>query len=668
MTRAKKANMGKAPKVSVVSITYNQEQYIRETLEGFIAQKTNFDFEVVIADDCSTDKTPEIIEQYAQAYPDIFKPILRKKNIGIQANCIDTFQATTGAYIAFCEGDDFWSDPQKLQKQVDFLENNPDYALCFHPVRVFFENKEEKDYVFPAHKDASKFTKLELLKGNFIQSNSVMYRRQEYGDLPNNVMPLDWYLHLYHAQFGKIGFIDKTMSAYRRQNNGVWWTSHKDPGEFWVKQGLGHLALFAEAMKIYGDNADNRKIIESQIMDMFNRLISADRTQGTKKVKEALMGFPDASELFLLKQSESLQYGDVGRADKEKAIWRLLTDLSRSMEATLLVKHSKSFITGYFLLHPWKIPRKVAAEIVHYIERTGLRVKNRKDLRGVNMQYEKVSQTIETHDNIDKKKTAVILHLYYVDLWDYFSEKLRNLDRSKFDLFVSVPSGQESIAATITKEYPSACIVTVPNRGRDVLPFLKIMTILEGQGYEHVLKIHSKKSKHFQGGDSWLKNTINNLLPEQPGLLEEISQKLSNKETGLIGPTEQYISLGVNYEANKASLRGLISEIKSKKVCEKVDLYRFDYGFFAGTMFWARFDAIKDLVNKSNANLFELEQGQIDNTFAHAIERSFSLIPELNDKKMYGINEGQIQQLDYPTNNIPKWSDVYIGPNTNTET
>lgn len=654
--------MSKTPMVSVVSITYNQEKYIQETLDGFIAQKTDFDFEVIIADDGSTDRTPDIIREYALAHPDIFKPILRNKNIGIQANCIDAFQAATGRYIAFCEGDDYWTDPTKLQKQVEFLENNPDYALCFHPVRVFFENNESEEYIFPADKKTSKFTAAELLKANFIQSNSVMYRKQNYKNLPVNVMPLDWYLHLYHTQFGKIGFINKTMSSYRRQDHGIWWNSHKDQNEIWKSQGLGYLSLFTEVSKIYGNNTVNRKIIESQIIDMFNRLIAIDKKENTTKVREAILQLPLAAEIFLLRQNESLQYADISRKDNELAIRRLLTDASRSMETIRTVKHSSSYIIGYFLLHPWRIPRRAALRLACLLEDIELGSKSRKDLRYVNQQYKEVRNTVMAHTNVGQKKTAIVLHLYYSDLWDYFNDKFKNIDSTKIDLFVSVAIGQEKIAQNIKTDYPSACVVFVPNRGRDVLPFLKIMTALKGKGYEYVLKVHSKKSKHRKDGNSWLTNIIDNLIPEEPDLLADIFKALGDKQTGIIGPTDEYIALPVNYEANKAMLRGLIVRLKSNKICDDVDLHRFEYGFFAGTMFWARFDAIQAIVANNNASLFELEQGQIDNTFAHAVERAFSLIPELNGKKMYGISGGQIKELDYPTNNIPSWSDVYIGP------
>ena len=143
--------MSKRPLVSVVSITYNQEKFIREALEGMVLQKTNFDFEIIVADDASTDATAAIIQEYADAYPGLIKPVLRKKNLGAIANSLSSLRLARGKYLALCEGDDYWTDENKLQKQVDFLEAHQDYALCFHPVRVFFDDAILTRFIFLAH-------------------------------------------------------------------------------------------------------------------------------------------------------------------------------------------------------------------------------------------------------------------------------------------------------------------------------------------------------------------------------------------------------------------------------------------------------------------------------------------------------------------------------------
>lgn len=119
--------------VSVVCLSYNHEKYIRDALDGFVMQKTNFGFEVIIHDDASTDNTIVIIKEYAEKYPDIIKPIFEKENQYSKPGgdiLGKTIMACQGKYLAFCEGDDYWIDPNKLQKQVDYLEEHPECSLC----------------------------------------------------------------------------------------------------------------------------------------------------------------------------------------------------------------------------------------------------------------------------------------------------------------------------------------------------------------------------------------------------------------------------------------------------------------------------------------------------------------------------------------------------------
>ena len=164
-------------KITVICISYNQEKYIRQTLEGVIMQKTDFDFEVIISDDYSTDNTANIIREYEKKYPDIFRIFYHDKNMGSINNFIFALSRTKSKYVALCEGDDYWTDPYKLQKQVDFLEAHPDYSICFHPVRVIYENNPDKTEVFPTKKILKNdFSFKHLLKINFIQTNSVVYR------------------------------------------------------------------------------------------------------------------------------------------------------------------------------------------------------------------------------------------------------------------------------------------------------------------------------------------------------------------------------------------------------------------------------------------------------------------------------------------------------------
>lgn len=122
---------GSLPIVSVTVLTYNHENYIEECLDSIVCQKTNFPFEVIVADDASTDRTPDIVRTYAKKYPNLIVPILREKNIGVSANNTDVLKHCRGKYIAACDGDDSWCNPRKLQIQFNFLEKNPDFNGIF---------------------------------------------------------------------------------------------------------------------------------------------------------------------------------------------------------------------------------------------------------------------------------------------------------------------------------------------------------------------------------------------------------------------------------------------------------------------------------------------------------------------------------------------------------
>lgn len=324
------------PLVSVLCVTYNQEKYIAQAIESFLMQKTNFQFEIIIHDDASTDKTTSIIQNYASQYPLIIRPLFEKQNQysrGKQGFLNNMFKVAKGKYIALCEGDDYWLSPDKLQIQVDFLQGNPDYSVCFHPVKVFFENDKHKDYIFPEFSKKTVFSTAGLLKQNFIQTSSAMYKKQKYGVLPTDVTPHDWYFHLYHAQFGKIGFIDQVMSTYRRHPGGLWWNSYKDINKIWKNFGVEHLSLFVELLKIYGKNPAHKRILDQHIAEMIDNLIKANGKNGSGLLTKAFNKYPDLAEYFVLRQHQKLvgQAASLRQAENERDTNKLSLNQTRQL-------------------------------------------------------------------------------------------------------------------------------------------------------------------------------------------------------------------------------------------------------------------------------------------------------------------------------------------------
>lgn len=221
------------PLVSICCITYNHENYIREALEGFLMQKTTFPIEIIIHDDASTDKTAEIVKEYASKYPKIITPIFQTVNQysqGIKPWPNFVFPLARYKYIALCDGDDYWTDPYKLQKQVDFLEEYTEYNICFHNVKVYIENENRfvTDYIT---RDVDETTDIyELAKGNFMHTTSVVFRNliKEFPTEFKKSPVGDYFLHMLNAEHGKIKKLNDSMAVYRVHDNGVWSNKNND--------------------------------------------------------------------------------------------------------------------------------------------------------------------------------------------------------------------------------------------------------------------------------------------------------------------------------------------------------------------------------------------------------------------------------------------------------
>ena len=211
--------MTKIPKISVCTITYGHEKYISQCIDGVLMQEGNFELEFIISSDNSPDNTKQIIEDYINNHPkgSCIKFIDRKENVGIMPNFYETINTSTGDYVAICDGDDFWTDKSKLQKQLNFLEKNQKYILVGHNVEIFDnETLDVLDSSFP-------FKKIETISENFIyQKNyipalSIMFRNVH--KLPSWILDCsigDYPLILYYSQFGKIGFMNDVMASYRK--------------------------------------------------------------------------------------------------------------------------------------------------------------------------------------------------------------------------------------------------------------------------------------------------------------------------------------------------------------------------------------------------------------------------------------------------------------------
>jgi len=206
-------------KVSVIMITYGQEKFISEAIKGVLMQVCSFNLELIIANDCSPDNTDYEIKKAIKINPynHEIKYTRHSVNLGMQDNFIWAAKQCTGKYIAMCEGDDFWTDPLKIQKQFDFLENNPDFVLCFHKVYILKKNgKIVSDFITKIPKNYQN-RDVFLKKGNYIHTVSVMYRNFliHFDELYRYTPEGDFLLYLMLSKFGKLGYIEQTMAVYR---------------------------------------------------------------------------------------------------------------------------------------------------------------------------------------------------------------------------------------------------------------------------------------------------------------------------------------------------------------------------------------------------------------------------------------------------------------------
>lgn len=294
------------PLVSIVCITYNHQNYIEQTIRSFLNQKRdNFDLEIVIADDASTDETQKIIKKYAKESSVKFNAMLRRINVGVGENLRQALVAAKGDYIATCEGDDYWTDSSKLELQVAFMESHDDYSLCFHRTRVLYEDKSRDEYEIPAQE--SGFSLEGLIKGNYIHTSSVMYRRGFYDDMPTDMLPIDWYLNLQHAKVGKIGFIKskEPMSVYRRNSGSVWFPEAGKSDEFWLKKGIGHAATFEQIRKIFENTEYEKLVLESQD-SWTDHLAKLDLKLGSDLIASLARLFPDVVARYTLNKVREL--------------------------------------------------------------------------------------------------------------------------------------------------------------------------------------------------------------------------------------------------------------------------------------------------------------------------------------------------------------------------
>jgi glycosyltransferase involved in cell wall biosynthesis len=268
-------------KLSVVMLTYNHERFIAQALSSVLAQRLNFEYEIIVSEDCSTDATREIVRDFHRRYPKKIIPLLREQNLGAMRNFKETLLTCRGEYVALLEGDDYWTRDDKLQMQLDFLEGHPDHAVCCTRA-LFTDESAECDSRIAPSRPAGSYLITDLFDTNFVVTCTVMYRWGSVGPLPDWVLKLkmaDWPLHVLVGRSGKIRLLNEVTSAYRIHPGGMW-SSLSQPDQLRaiiemlksldehlgfqykneIRQAIGHRYIeMAEAARFNGSRTDTIK-------------------------------------------------------------------------------------------------------------------------------------------------------------------------------------------------------------------------------------------------------------------------------------------------------------------------------------------------------------------------------------------------------------------------
>jgi len=304
--------------VTVCCITYKHEELIRSALDSFLMQKTNFKFKVFVGEDCGPDGTADIVREYAEKYPDIIVPFIREKNMGAQANLIDLCNHATSPYIAFCEGDDYWVDEYKLQKQYDYMQANSEMRVCYSRAEIsapddwflrswFKENKQGR-LIFPDCEPLYKLKTDPIGASDCVwvfpvHTATVFYRWNYDVQIP------DWYytgiigdhpIFLMQLGEGKAGFLPDVMSVYRRSDVGVYMSNDMD--EHFMKTRIDHVRWMSGMLEWYSKYQEEypKVAFENRIkLEAFNYLRTALKFDDYEAVQIFFSSYPEAAKMSL---------------------------------------------------------------------------------------------------------------------------------------------------------------------------------------------------------------------------------------------------------------------------------------------------------------------------------------------------------------------------------
>ena len=304
--------------VTICCITYKHEDYIASALDSFLMQKTNFKFKIFVGEDKGPDRTADIVREYAEKYPDIIVPFIREENMGAQANLIDLCQRANSPYIAFCEGDDYWTDEYKLQKQYDLMQANPDWRICYSRVEIeapedwflrsWFKADKKGRLIFPDCEPTYKVKTEPLVASDCVwvfpaQTATVFYRWNY------DIKIDDWFykgiigdhpIFLMQLGEGKAGFLQDVTAVYRRSDVGVYMSQSMD--EHFLKTRLDIIRWIVGMLDWYSKNQKEypKIALENRIkVEVCNYLRTALKIDDEEAMMALVNQYPEAAKISL---------------------------------------------------------------------------------------------------------------------------------------------------------------------------------------------------------------------------------------------------------------------------------------------------------------------------------------------------------------------------------
>lgn len=616
-------NEEKSPDVSVIITNYNYGEYLDQAIQSVLSQ-TYKNINLFIIDDASTDGSSEILKKYTSK-----ATIIRhRKNKGIVHARNEALEFVKSPFMLFLDADD-WLDADYIQTLVvSAQKDNLDVAYC--GMQYYIDEEKDMNWIPP------EFSLERIKNENYIHTASLLRTaavvNTRFDKYMEKLTHEDWDFFLSLALKGlKFKRIEGVSLNYRFKPSGRNITNRDSDEKF--------ASLYKYLYEKYNTGYPGEV--------------------GYLAYYRFVKSFLSVNEKLTVAEKEANDYR------------RKSDDLQVQLDA---IKNSRSYRLGCLIGFPVRVLKRVVRKLrtIPLKQRVLNGVKNSRawliiteavfQMRNRNAMQEKY---FITRDGKFKKKSmhAIVLHLYYTDNWEnIFRPKFKLLaDKIDIDLYVTMPESNKDFVDIIRKDFEDANIFFVPNRGRDILPFIKAASVLQTMGYKKVLKVHSKKSVHrdIQGnaaesGDDWLTKMLEALIPKSPKALEELIYKVNDEKTGMMGALEYCYPLKMYLKNNRILVERIIKSVDPNFFSGDTANILNHFSYFGGTMFWADLGSLKEALTVSAKN-FHNEKGQTDATTAHALERVFCILPQIKNKEVYILSHKGVLKLPSENRAYPEW-------------